>query len=103
MMNKKDSTKAYTYNEVLEKELKVKDFHHEYNALEEEFTLSKEVIRLRLERRMSQAELAKKAGTSQPAIARLESGNYRNLSLAFIRRIAAALDAVPDIHLRSKR
>ncbi|MBP7583198.1 MAG: helix-turn-helix domain-containing protein [Spirochaetes bacterium] len=102
-MTRKGKIKAYAYDEILDKELKVKDFQHAYNALEEEFSLSREVIRLRMERRMSQAELAQKAGTSQPAIARLESGNYRNLSLSFIRRIAKALDAVPDIHLRSKR
>jgi len=103
MANKKGKIKAYTYDAVLDKELKIKDFQREYNALEEEFALSREVIHLRLERRLSQAELAKKAGISQPAIARLESGNYRNLSLSFIRRIAEALDATPDIHLRSKR
>ena len=47
-------------------------------------------------------DLALKIGTSQPAIARLESGNYRNLSLAFINKLAKALDAEPVIHLKSK-
>ncbi len=38
--------------------------------------------------------------TSQPAIARLESGNYKNLSLSFIRKVARALHAFPEIHIK---
>ena len=39
-------------------------------------------------------------GTSQPAIARLESGKYKNVSMSFIRKVAEALDAVPELHLK---
>ena len=53
--------------------------------------------------KMTQKELAEKVGTSQPAIARLESGNYKNVSLSFIRRLALALNAVPEIHLKQSR
>jgi DNA-binding XRE family transcriptional regulator len=62
--------------------------------------LATEFIRLRKEQNLTQEELARRAGTSQPAIARLESGNYHNLSLSFIRRVARALNASPEIHLR---
>ena len=68
--------------------------------MEKEFFLAKEVIQLRKEQNLTQAELARKVGTSQPAIARLESGEYRNLSLAFVRKVAKALQAIPEIHLR---
>ena len=40
--------------------------------------------------------------TSQPAIARIEFGNYHNVSMAFIRRLADALNAEPEIHLRKR-
>ena len=52
---------------------------------------------------MTQKQLAEKIGTSQPAIARLESGNYKNISLAFLRRVAKGLDAVAEVHLRPER
>ena len=39
-------------------------------------------------------------GSSQPSIARLESGTYNNVSMSFIRKVAKALDAVPELHLR---
>lgn len=74
----------------------------EYDNLEDEFTLAKEVIELRKNKHMTQKELAKEIGTSQPAIARLESGNYQNISLKFLRKVATALDATPEVHLKRK-
>ena len=95
-----DEMKTYDFDNLLHKQLKDKDFTKEYDALEEEFKLAREFIRLRKERNITQKELAMQVGTSQPAIARLESGNYTNLSLSFIRRVAKALNAIPQIHLK---
>ena len=94
--------KSYNYNDLLKKELKNKQFKKEYDALEEEFYLAKEIINLRKNNNLTQKELAVKVGTSQPAIARIESGNYKNISLSFLRKVAKALDAVPIIHLKRK-
>ena len=95
--------KAIKYEELLNEELKDEDFRREYEALEEEFTIAEEVIRLRTQQKLTQKELAERTGTSQPAIARLESGNYKNLTLSFLRRVAKALNAVPEVHLRKQR
>ena len=58
------------------------------------------IKRLRTELGMTQKQLAEKAGTSQPAIARLESGAYENLSLSSLRKIGKALGAKPEIHFK---
>jgi predicted transcriptional regulator len=46
----------------------------EYDALAPEFEFSTELLRARLRAGLSQVELAERMGTSQSAIARLESG-----------------------------
>ena len=55
--------------------------------------------------RLTQGELAKLVGTTQSAIARLESADYRGHSLSMLVRIASALGASVEVRLvpRSKR
>ena len=47
---------------------------------------------------LTQAQLAKLVGTTQPVIARLEDADYRGHSLRMLRRIAAALKK--DVEIR---
>ena len=91
--------KKTSYTAFLQEQLRDPEVKREYDAVDVEFALAREIIALRHQRNLTQRELAEKAGTSQPAIARVESGSYRNLSLAFLRRLAAALGAEPEIHL----
>ena len=95
--------KTHSYEDILKKELRDPEFRREYEALAEEFAVATEVIRLRKARGWTQKELAEHAHTSQPAVARLESGNYRNISLSFLRKLGAALGAVPVVHMEPLR
>ena len=88
------------YNDILREELQDPEFREAYEALAEEFAVAKEIIRLRMAKGWTQRELAERAHTSQPAIARLESGNYRNVSLSFLRNLGAALGTVPVVHMQ---
>ncbi len=72
---------------MLEKRLQDPEFKSAYDDLEEEFEIAQEVIKLRIELGLTQKELAEKAHTSQSAISRLESGNYTNVSMAFLRKV----------------
>ena len=89
--------KSYDFKELLNKKLKDPEFRKEWEAQNEEFEVAKEIIRLRIKAGLTQKELARKAKTSQPAIARLESGNYRNLSLSFLRKVGEALGVEPHV------
>lgn len=71
----------------------------EYNALAPQYALIKEVISARLEKNMTQAELAERANTKQSNISRFESGNY-NPSIEFLQKIAAALGKSIEIRFR---
>jgi len=94
--------KSMRYEKFCQEQLKDPELRREYDALEEEFTLAREIIDLRKRLNLTQKELAEQVGTSQPAIARIESGSYKNISLSFLRRLADALGAVPEIHLRKR-
>jgi ribosome-binding protein aMBF1 (putative translation factor) len=60
-----------------------------YDALEEEFARAKMVMDARTHADLSQAELAERMGTSQSAIARLESGRFKP-STRTLEKLAAA-------------
>ncbi|MBS7528866.1 helix-turn-helix transcriptional regulator [Fusibacter paucivorans] len=67
------------------------EFKNEYEALGPIYEIKKELIRLRLEKGLSQKDLAELVGTKQSAISRLENGSY-NPSIEFLNKIATALD-----------
>ena len=54
--------------------------------------VAREIYELRIKAKLSQAELARKVGTTQSVISRLEDADYDGHSLAMLRRIASALE-----------
>lgn len=83
------------------KRQKMKDpaFKAAYDALEDEFALIRELIGARAKAKLSQAQVAKRMGTSQSAVARLESG--RTPSLTSLRRYAKAVGRKVEIKLKA--
>lgn len=77
------------------KDKKIKKF---YEKLGPEFNLTAMLIKKRIEKGLTQKELAQKIRTKQSAISRLESGHY-NFSLAFLRKIAKALNAKLEVKI----
>lgn len=65
------------------------DFAAGVKAIEHEYELMEALMKARADQNLSQAEIARRMGTSQPAVARLEGGRS-NPSLATLRRYAAA-------------
>ena len=64
-------------------------FRKEYAAADAEFRVAEALIRARIRARLTQTQLAKRLGTTQSAIARLESGRT-SPSVATLRRYADA-------------
>ncbi len=97
----KDKLKSYRdiFKEEFKKDPKAEEqFYRELQAAR----IAYQIIRFRKEKGLLQDQLAKKAGTSQPAIARIEKGTYGNYSLRTLNKIAAALDLELAIDLKVK-
>ncbi|MBI4079150.1 MAG: helix-turn-helix transcriptional regulator [Candidatus Levybacteria bacterium] len=71
----------------------------EYEKLKPRYELISQLISARAKRGLTQAQLAKKMGTKQSAIARVEGGNV-NLSIAFLEKLSRALGSKLVIRLQ---
>lgn len=74
------------------------EFRKAYDALEEEFAFLDEVWKARANAGLTQAEIAERLGTTQSAVARLESGTG-NPSVGTLKRYATALGCRLEVKL----
>ena len=88
-MDKFDKLKKF--DDYLAEQLKDPEFKAGYDALEPEFSLIKALMDARLEKGLTQKELAEMTGISQGDISRIERGTA-NPSIKTIQRLATALD-----------
>jgi transcriptional regulator with XRE-family HTH domain len=89
-----------THKELKSRALEHPEVRAEYERLEEEFVYLDEFLKARAAAGLSQAEIAKRMGTTQSAIARLESGRGKHSpSLATLRKYAQAVGCRVDLRL----
>jgi ribosome-binding protein aMBF1 (putative translation factor) len=60
--------------------------------------IARNIYEIRTKAGLSQAELAKRIGTTQSVISRLEDADYEGHSLPMLQRIAAALESRIELH-----
>lgn len=94
-----------THRELKNKALRKVSVQKEYNKLEPEFTLLREMLRARNKAGLSQAQIAERMGTKSPAITRLEasltSGKH-SPSLATIKKYLEAVNCRLEIKIIQK-
>jgi len=99
--------KHLTLDNIIKEEYdKDEDFAKHYDKEMLINAISKMVVSLRHKVHLTQETLANRANTTQPVIARIESGSDSRVpSLDLLARIAAASDAQLDIgfHMNDKR
>ncbi|HCM37245.1 MAG: Transcriptional regulator, XRE family [Candidatus Gottesmanbacteria bacterium GW2011_GWB1_43_11] len=83
--------KFYAHKELHTGWMKDPKYRSEYQSLEPEFQIAKQIMAARIRQKLTQKELAKKVGTGQAVISRLESMNSKP-SLSLLSRVARALD-----------
>jgi len=87
-----------SFSDVKKEWLNDPKFRKSYDDLEPEYSIIRAILRKRIESKMSQKDLAKKLGTKQSAISRLESGNY-NPTLSFLKKLSSTLGGKLEIKI----
>ncbi|MDO8429610.1 MAG: helix-turn-helix transcriptional regulator [Candidatus Daviesbacteria bacterium] len=93
-----DKFEPVKWEDVKKELLQDPEFKKEYDSMELEYSIIAQVIQKRLDKGLTQKELAEKVGTKQSAIARLEGGNS-NPSVAFLKKVSEALGSKLQISL----
>lgn len=90
-MKKLDPSTFATFEELEAELMSDPRFVKEWKKIEPEYQLKRQLIGARLKKKMTQAQVAKKIGTGQAVISRLESGSAKP-SISLLQRVARALD-----------
>ncbi len=88
--------KFFTLNDHLKESLKDPEFKKEWDKLEPEYQLAKQLHEQRQQNGFSQRKLAQKMKTSQAAVARIEAGDG-NPTLKTLKNIAEAFNSKLEI------
>jgi DNA-binding XRE family transcriptional regulator len=94
----KNGIKYVLLEDALRAEMLNPEFRKAYDALAPKYALISAMLDARNKKGMTQAEIAHRAGTTQSAIARFESGRT-NPTLDFATRLSHALGAKLEIRL----
>ncbi len=91
--------KAIPFSVMKRNALRDPEFRREYETLKPQFDLIRAMMNARLKRGFTQTEIAERAGTTQSAIARFESG-MTNPTLQFASRLSRAVGARLELRLK---
>jgi ribosome-binding protein aMBF1 (putative translation factor) len=92
-----------TLKTYIAEQMKDPEFRKAWDALDPEFQVLKAMIKARERTGISQAELARRIGTKQSVISRLERGAFSKATLETIKKVADALDMRLELRLHQKR
>jgi predicted transcriptional regulator len=95
--------KKNTYEEHVKELLKNKNVRKEYEKLLPEYELAKSIMEQRQRKKMTQEQVAKKAGMPQSTISRIEGLTHGLPKLSTLKKIADALDAKVVIRLEARK
>jgi DNA-binding XRE family transcriptional regulator len=82
--------KDLTLNKYLKEQLKDPKFKKEWEKSEAAYQITRELIRARIDGKISQRQLAQKTGTTQAVISRIENMSV-SPSIGLVQRIANSL------------
>jgi transcriptional regulator with XRE-family HTH domain len=79
------------FDRYLDRQMRDPQFAARYRHADAAWAVAQQLIALRRARGLSQRDLARRAGTTQQQVSRMESADYESHSLSVLRRVVAAL------------
>lgn len=92
-----------TFKDYLNEQMKAPEFKKAWHDLDPEFELLESFIKAREKKGITQEEIARRMGTKQPALSRLEHGGFSGATVATLKKLADALDMRLVVKLQKKR
>jgi ribosome-binding protein aMBF1 (putative translation factor) len=96
-------TKVRYFEDWLKEQLKDPEFRRHYEKERKALAIAYEIAKLRHRLGLSQKEMARRVGTTQQVISRLESGAYTGYTIKTLERIARATNTELSISFRTTR
>ncbi|MES2059619.1 MAG: helix-turn-helix transcriptional regulator [Patescibacteria group bacterium] len=87
---KKQTIKFISHKDFKKELFKDPEFRKVHNEMAFELEIFKALIRARIEKKLTQKQLATKIGVAQSALARFENGNT-NPTLSFLKKVTTGL------------
>ncbi len=98
-----DMKRPTNFDCYLKEQIKNRDFVKRIRKADKAWDLGIQLVSLRRKAGLSQKDLAKRVGTSQQQISRLESPSYEGHSLSMLRRVAEVLGATVRVEIQHKK
>ena len=91
MKEKNKKIRYLSFEKHLAKQLKNPEFKRYYDEYGKQLEIAYQILHLRKKKEMTQAELARKIGTKQSNIARMETGQ-QNFTIDILQKIASVFN-----------
>ena len=90
-----------TFEDFFEEQMKDSEFVKEYQEIQPELDIIRAIVDARIEKNLTQKQLAERTGINQADISKLENGT-RNPTIGLLKRLAEGLDMVLKIEFIPK-
>lgn len=91
-----------TFEDFFEEQMKDSEFVKEYQEIQPELDIIRAIVDARIEKKLTQKQLAERTGINQADISKLENGT-RNPTIGLLKRLAEGLDMVLKIEFIPKK
>ena len=90
------------FDDFFDEQMKDPEFRTEYNNLQPEFDVIRDIIDARTNQNLTQKQLSEKTGINQADISKLENGT-RNPTINLLKRLADGMDMILKIEFIPKK